>query len=328
MVGLTDAIVKNNLQITLWGPPLSGKTWMLEAFKKTVAMRNSNDPEFSYQLLNFNDDALLDYDLPPNEKGKLRDRTHRWKFVRFPKKHSVSHLISTQTHYLYVHDLAGKSLHASSDDTQNVVKNSNLIIVFLDSGYGGSQRESLPKQKKADKEPDLFDIFGDEPEDTNISSQEDISNSIDYHRSITTLFNYLEGINNRPLVAICLSKVDKLPNPIQDIQEFIKYKFGSEMLSVISAYDKRYIKYFQISSTGFLLDDLRTPNFNPDANSLLDKNQWNPKVESPFYWFFDRTKYAFLDNVQGLVNNLYRKYNRDHYIKAEREHHNGNTNIF
>lgn len=323
MTNITDATVRNGDHITLWGPPSSGKTWMLEALKKAVAIRNANDSEFFYQLLGFDDEESLDYDLPPKEDKRNGDgTTHRWRFIRRPRKsNNDSVFISAHTHYLYINDLEGGSAFAFTDAIKNVIKKSKLIVVFLDVEYGMyTTSSSKPKEEQdyssSEEEPNLFEFFRDEPVEMSVSTPKEPSHLVDYDVAIETLFTYLESLNNKPYVAVCLSKVDAISKKNEDIQGFIKNKFGHKVSARISSYTKNHIEYFKISSTGFLSGDLETSNFNPETNTLLDKNQWVPKVELPFYWFFDQVKLAALSKTQGVIHSLlFHDFNLEHYIK-------------
>jgi len=105
---------------------------------------------------------------------------------------------------------------------------------------------------------------------------------------------------NRPHIAICLTKIDLLSSDLinREPLEILHTVFGDEIYNIIVSHPNT--KVFATSAMGFITsDDGVKPNCDYRNGELLDSEKWEPfGVEFPFFWLFEiRTQDSIGKNI-------------------------------
>jgi GTPase SAR1 family protein len=268
-----------NNKIALWGPPNSGKTWYILAFKRKLK-EYKNDPDFHYNLFNgdqtlgetIQDEAGSKIDVPitinPGEiqgvQGTAGLEDHIWTFKRQKKQDTPSHVFSEYSHTISIVDDRGQStLDLKSNATVYNLKSANSILMVLD--------------------PTTLTTVGGE-----ISGK---YTPLDYASRVESFFQLLiTAPQPERHVAICINKIDQLHVKQREPEELIQMFFEKEMNSVIQDYKNKFIlKLFAVSAAGYIKEGFTSKaNFDVTNGQLIDPNNWKPyNVESPLFWLFE-----------------------------------------
>jgi len=285
-------------QITLWGLPRSGKTFLLRAFEhqvKQIAAYLRRNGEFDLSLYQSKSSTSTRGRVDPTDT--LTPET--WIFTRKSEKKDCAHQVSTHYHTIRVIDNSGSVLHTPSQQeiandpaivtkaagALNLLKNSDRLVLTLELGNINSG-------------PDLDAEGG-------VSSR---FSSQDFFVFLRELWESLmqNGSPSRPVqIAGCLTKSDELGRNVETLDELtlLILRFGEEYGRRI--YDLTHhqspswfsYKFFACSAAGRLSNN----QVNISGNSVADFNEWHPiNVEAPFFWLFEETERNRLD--QSITN--------------------------
>ncbi len=305
--------------IALWGPSNSGKTWLLHAFLKKIAMYSINDTghRFVFDLIDIATNKDIRSEGGPPVTGTQGIEEMRYLFRKKLKKDNnsvgntqISGLreeVNTHVHELLVVDDRGQNQMplTNIDKTgQNLRSEQDYI--------------SLSKAARADILLLLVDLDV-------IEKKEDFRDFIDGLTGFIDTLRELEyddgfSLDDKRYLAVCLPKIDKydglrlawLENDKEDKERKQKFcevieAFGgrnradliSDKISDLESFGYK-VGYFFISSCGY--DGNNDANFDQATGQIADLAQWEPAgVEAPFFWAFDIIERARISN---LTNHL------------------------
>ncbi len=267
---------KNN--VVVWGSVGSGKSWLIAALSASFYKYNS--AEKLYTLQNMDDNVIDPFITPYRPAGTSRPSCEYFQFTRRFRNTSIAHRISSQAHSITVWDTQGGAAESIdfSDEQNEILKSADYLIFTLDHTrlnweYGGNEKEILSR-----------------------------------------VFNTWEANTpqNRPHIAVCLTKVDLLPLDLinREPLEILQTVFGNEIYNIVVSNPNT--KVFVTSAMGFIeSNDGIKPNHNSNGE-LLDLAKWEPVgVEFPFFWLFEiRTQNSIGKNIfkKLLYKMFYIKY--------------------
>jgi len=275
--------------IALWGPPGSGKTWLIRAFSKELELYNQKDVDFDYVLIDEDTQTLVRADAPI-QAGSKDFEDHLLRFTRKPKpgKKGPKYEVCNQSHLINIRDLPGGwTIDVINDPEkydaalQGFLNSKYIVAVFDHSLKSG---ESAPVE--AEYNPGKASSF--DPSE----------NSRDTYALWFTKFLELLSQNDaqpsQRFVALTLSKIDKLTWR-RAPEEILATKFGPNIRHLMNKYLYRQgvdisrlpvvLNVFSTTSAGYY--GPHTPNIDEDGNiKKIDK--WMPRnTAAPFFWIFE-----------------------------------------
>jgi GTPase SAR1 family protein len=256
--------------IALWGPPSSGKSWIIRALNKDLFWYSQHDPEFSYTL-EYEGGRSVEISPPttsnipptagPNDRFLI--------FTRQGKKDTPSHRLSNFSHHINLHDDAGESLieaplfSGKFPITEDTINASPYVIALLDPSLNTNSGLNSP------------------------------SSLIMYLESVRFLCEALSRpMYGKKFLAICVNKIDRTKIK-REPWMCVKSLFGQTMYDLIWSYKSSCaslaIEAFITSSVGqYREGSSMKPNFDPHTGNILYPDRWKPfNVVKPFFWIFE-----------------------------------------
>jgi GTPase SAR1 family protein len=257
--------------IAMWGPPSSGKSWLIKAFVRDLEISNGNDAQFSYHLSHKDRSGSWCKSFA-NTPKVAPTRTHcnyDWRFERRGNNIAATQ-DNARTHFLQLFDDPGESTFRALIETEQywntyrTLKNvTQGVIVALDHTIFN---QGYTKKKYA----------------------------IEVQR-LCALLQESAGTDNKPrYAAVCITKMDRgLLGSIKNRTplELIEGTFGADMFRFLEKAQKNEsgglsLKCFKTSSVGFLNQQ---PNYDEGQDDLRNEGHWYPwKASEPFLWILDQ----------------------------------------
>src|SRR5687767_15487872 len=215
--------VRSEYEISLWGPTSSGKTSLMNSLMKSLYDRSQRDDIFDYLIYDADSEELrINYAhlfTPPfsnDESGTDAPETIRWVFQRrFKRQVRRTRPVSTHTHLIQIHDMAGVRTLALDDAlTKATFSNAKFILLMLDHTLltedSHNQEIQTPWRTSA------------------LTKQQ-------YTASVERLITFLAESKPREprWIAACFAKVDLL-SINRDPWQLIKAQFGSNMFDLLN----------------------------------------------------------------------------------------------
>ncbi len=294
----------NELQMALWGPPTSGKTWLLEAFGRKLFLMNEVLEEknrFALSLYDMNRrrDVVGDGRFPePTGDATIAQNLVKYRFVRRGLGKGFQYEASTCCHYVDILDNPGGATIQETEEE--------------------AIRESVRIQQR--KAKNLILVL---TKDDNLDSQEYLAKLRDLRRE----FNRVEGQRR---IAVCITKADEIGGPglvfSSDPQALLPLVFSDNHEQVVEFFDDLLsvedghdVAYFAVSASGYT--GTGDPNIDPISGNLVDVDAWHPiNVEEPFMWLFDRIERDRLrkshEQQMGLFYRLFKQQMSDARLEA------------
>lgn len=267
------------LSVSLWGPPGSGKSWLYAALLARVRELSLEDSSLNLELLE--NGRGIPPVFPRHRSPTASLMEHALVLTRRPDQWKWSSPVNCHSHRLRLTDFPGQATLDILDAPERVAAakvifdETDLAIVILDPTR---LRKTRPKKRR--------DVY---PMQMVIE---------DYVRYLWVLLDHFSSNhkNRETWIAICITKVDRMPSPSDDPWEILQVKFGAQMMSVVREFQNRSgpkIRLFSVSAAGFLDEDFAQPNYS--RGRIKDKTQWSPwRVEMPFFWVLDEVERARL----------------------------------
>lgn len=295
------------VKIALWGPPNSGKTWLLHSLNKALSQISYVDQEFSYELVENTDDRgnlVVTTTNPSNVQTTSGMVDIVWTFQRRPKIKNYSHYLSSHCHNMYIHDGNGSDLLNLERHVQISLLNANLILVFLDPtliSSGKVRENALPLLKDTSDTDEIndeidFDDNADLGGEFNHggNSRKDVASlnftEEEYTLLVGQLFSLLaQSTLNQRSIAVCVTKTDLIQSTGSPL-EVVRKIFGQEMIRLFDKYANRFhIKLFLTTSVGYINKATGQSNFDQKSGQLINFDAWKPEnIESPLFWYLER----------------------------------------
>lgn len=278
-------ITEKPVTIMLWGPPNSGKSWLIGAFAHTMLNINreleKNGHKFQLQMLDTTgNDLARDVDrLSPTQYP----RNNRFIFTReyrddaktlFDSVNVFRHnlqLYDTRGHYIF--PPLGESLDSDTEKHRDValywVKNSTCIMLILDPG-------ALSKEI--------------------------------YLEHLKLLRSHLH--NRRKYIVACVTKGDKeglFSDPVSAILWRFGKKVGQSVIDLLRGLngDGHHVEVNVVSSVGYYLTEEGDYKPNVDGDKLINEYKWSPvRVDKPFLWLLDHVEKQRIDTSSHLIKSL------------------------
>jgi hypothetical protein len=236
-------------EIAMWGPPRSGKTWLLHAFGKQLSEISEQDSNFDYILTNEEGIPIM-ISSPPDPVPTMDYEDHVWTFQRRAKISSAAHRISSHSHRIIAHDGRGANLVELDEMAQLTLLNSDCLLLLLDP-------------------------VGDSPAKSNTTeaNRPPSRSKRKYYSLVVDLLNLLES-NPRRLkyLAICVTKIDALVTEDHDDPwPFIQSHFGRQLHDKLLHQSLQLeLAAFCLSSVGYIKDPTQNQAPRPLATIQCD----------------------------------------------------------
>ena len=262
-----------DVTVTLWGPPGSGKTWLCNAFGRSLEENYNKEIEgLIYRLDKTSHNSystLSRQDIFPT----MSSEDHIFRFERARLSDKYSHTISSFQHYITIRDQPGgmavQSFYESNDIHLAEFINSDVVLLALDLTY----------------------VMRSDAESSNKAREQ-------YVEWVSQVIRVLEKDSKiKKYFAVCITKADiitefyKIPP-----ESLVDIYFGKEMVEVLENFkDKNRLGIFALSSVGFINNGKRLQANVDDTGELLNSDSWIPyRVEYPFFEAFEYIEKAIL----------------------------------
>jgi len=271
-------------EFAFWGPPNSGKDWMIHSFARALTQYNDRrnarfDPHFEHRLMDDHERPLTTEApdiINPTQPGMAADDLYYYERRGRSSPLTPAHRVSSHRHTVRVTNAAGGStIDRIEDSVRDTLERAQCILLLLDptsfqpGAYTRGQYQDWVKQFMDTLEP-------------------------------------LEDGKVR-YIAACLTKVDTLTT-IREPAEQIRITFGAGMEQLLAGYDDRWsseLRMFAVSSFGFL-SNKREANMGSDPRQLKDPNHWAPhNVEQPFFWLFEKLERSRLSAFSSSISRAF-----------------------
>lgn len=258
----------NDLQLAVWGPTNSGKTWLLRALAKELAWYNKHDDKFNYHLTRSDGRRVIAMPPTPNPSQGIEDKAY--KFHRTSKGNSVQQRISAQAHNIILRDNKGSdlvdALEGKNRQAAVSLANADGVIALLEANFqrlpGGAAGIVTNEIVYATLLQDLCELL--------------ISKSLP---------------NNHPrFLALCITKFDRLKTISNHGEDTFNTFFGGLIPEVLASYrDRLNVNIFNTSAVGYCHQGRRiVPNLEPRTGNILRPDSWHPfNTAAPFFWIFE-----------------------------------------
>jgi GTPase SAR1 family protein len=259
-------------QVVVWGSVGSGKSWLLAALSASFYKYNSSDMLYSIQS-GEREDHIDPFTTPYSPPPTSHPILEHYQFARRFRNTGITHKISSQKHRIMVWDTQGGAADSYdySESQNEILQSADYLIFTLDHTLITYLNKDEGKEKQLSVLKRVFDTWK------------------------------TSKPQNRPRIAICLTKIDLLPLDIIDLEplEILHTVFGNEIYNLII--NNPNTKVFATSAMGFITDkDGVKANYN--QGELLNLDKWEPfGVEYPFFWLFE------IRTMDSLGNNLPKK---------------------
>ena len=308
--------IQDKYSIAFWGPPSSGKTWLIRALAKKFLDYADNE-DFFFEIRDKETNTPVESSPPLDIRGTEGMSDKEWVFRRIAKQKTKNHLISEYEHHINVRDDKGAATFDLYDDehesTRLNLANSDYILVMLDPTLLDKNKPPSPEEPNLTTSADILDN-GNYPNKT-LASATRISKS-QYADRVRLLFDTLISADSgrQYHIAICVTKVDTLGVRGRDPWELISMFFGKEMATLVKQYAQNpcfVIETFSISAFGFIRSQNLIPNSarktEDGSDTLLKPDQWRPyNVDAPFFWLFEHIERERLKNkASGVFGSLF-----------------------
>lgn len=285
-------------EFAFWGPPGSGKDWMLRSFAKALEQYNDQksrryDSRFEHRLT-YGDGRPVSTEPPPKgtivatQQGTAYDDRFRYTRTGRSAPLTKEQRLSSHSHDILVTNAAGGDtveLDRSFVVTASLEK-AQCVLMLLDHTLIG---------------------------------QTGAVDRATYHEWVRNFLDYLEPLpagQNR-FIAACLTKVDRL-SIIRDPEESVRLTFGPGMSQLFAGYAGRgtVVRAFGVSAFGYLRSENRQANLDGESIYLKDPNRWRPyNVEQPFFWLFEQLERSRLATfTKPLGRMFFLSERRQHYV--------------
>jgi len=290
------------MNITIWGPPQSGKQWMLWSFVRELELINQIYPDFRCEIFETypGDDQLTPVRADPPLKpsvGKWRD--FMWFFRRRPLKDDQAHHVSTFVHNMHISIVPGEEGIKSffnlteHEAVRSALARSRFVIAILD-----------PTRLSSTGNKNGVEIDA-------IAMKKTTWNQEEYLKVVERLLETLATvrIQNRH-VAFCISKMDQIA--IREMDWLLLERlFGEQMVNLLKYYQSQFaIDVFAFSSFGGQLKEY----LSDDAFDGNNWTVWNPiNAVAPFFHFFQEIERTAIRqqspfNVSNFIFNRQKMY--------------------
>lgn len=245
--------------ILLWGAPSSGKTSLLRAFIKHLAILNSKKAHlFTYEPLDGRTGLpLFPNTAKPEPSPESEDQiVHLRRYLRSPMPEHFD--FSQYRHELIVRDVKG-------EHSITFVKGS------FDGGYGVS-----------------VEYFKNMLVTLDVNSKQPEEALQDFQRLATILKN--EELKKK-FLAICLTKKDQIKLDYKDPRALFDSVFSGH-----SHYFHNILKDSNIVHEFFATSAIGFDNFNSSTGWLRNEDAWHPDdAATPFFWLFTQVEKYFME---------------------------------
>lgn len=290
-----------NVSVALWGPTNVGKTWLCQAFGRTLQTKYQR--EIGGLLYELNTVNKSDFSYQPNMPSAGTEAVVL-RFARSRTSESYAQSISSFRHEIRIFDNQGSQTTEPFEEKINPLQNklvhtpatisiakANIVLIVLDptsyyEGWNFEEKENFLK--------------------------------VEYPQLVRNLIRFLETDKSNPnrYYAVCISKADCIDGGVYvDPDAMIEYYFGEQMTQALKIPDSKRIKTFTTSSVGYIMKNGHAvPNII--AGMFLDIDNWEPYgVEFPFFWAFEELeKQSLRDRFQ---NNWWKRLTLEHELKKK-----------
>jgi GTPase SAR1 family protein len=294
--------------IALWGPPSSGKTYLIKAFTKELELYTEKDPDFDYLLLDEAVNKLVDPAVP-EPAPNAREEGYSYRFLRTPKKgkSGAKYEVTSQSHLLNIRDLPGGWTVGAGDDPESDPKYeealqsflySQHIIAVFDPTYGSADGTAelgltpIPFAERSDYDRRTYAIL--------------------FKKFVEQLLNNADTVGNikQRFIALTVTKTDALSERKPPL-EILSTKYGGEIRTFLKKYfvdsDSAHstlpivVSAFTTSSVGYYGG--RTPNIDSSGH-IKKPDRWMPyNAAAPFFWIFENIERKRLSRAKATLHN-------------------------
>lgn len=324
------------INILMWGPTQSGKTWLIDAFCHKVNIINGKllEPagEFRLSLVNEETRELVDVS-DGLKKGATRDvDPTKYQFLRQGRKSDLRFEVSTHQHSIILIDAPG------AHTTERTFR-APLEKLGTEQQIDQSSANTDDPTQPFDEDKNQGDQNGVSPDDVTqakivqglIRSAEYIVLLLDlgamndpkeYLKDLNILRSNLKG--KKRYIAACLPKVDKFGTGVDHINSDVEVlrgavdgRFQNEGKKVLKVLDdminqdEHELLLCASSAVGFINTDNRRvqPNWDKSNNEIMNLDEWNPQgVELPFFWLFQQIELDRLQKPFDLSHGLFQRW--------------------
>lgn len=263
------------INILIWGPPRSGKRWILWSFAREMEIYNQKHSDFHHEIfMQYPGDISL-HPLqvrPPIEPRLDKWQDHNWSFRRSPLVADAAHRLSAHMHDMHISILPGQAsvdclfIPEANEAAKASIARSRFLIAVLDPCRLAPQ-------------------FGIGERSPGNLSQEAHWTQEEYLAVIQSLLNTFADNNTsmKRSIVFCISKIDQVGERGSP-WEVLERIFGNRMLKLLQNY-----------RTQFHLEVITTTAFgelkmHQDSGVLLNDKDWRDWVPvntaAPFFIFF------------------------------------------
>ncbi len=260
--------------VAIWGPTGSGKSWLINAFAKTIESKYNNGYlGLEYKLFDANGIVSRSSHAIEDIPATVWVDFSQFRFTRNRTSNKFYEMMSSFSHNIYIFDNQGGASSRigndkeDQDELKTIIANlasADIVILALD-----------PTMVVKNESEDYS--YGFTP--------------AEYAERVKRLFSVLDKTNpenpeKRRLYAACVTKADMIPGGIYlHPDALIEAYFGHEMSEALKVPQRGIVQTFTTSSFGFISGTSK-PNHKDGLMAQVDK--WQPYgVEYPFFWSFE-----------------------------------------
>ncbi|MEW5987008.1 MAG: hypothetical protein AB1791_10280 [Chloroflexota bacterium] len=299
--------------ITLWGPPSSGKSWLVAAFARRVYLLSrkfESVEKFGFTLIDLQTNKPVDVVKPPNIKATAEPRVQRFRFVRKGLGKDLRSQISSHSHIIELIDHPGAAV-------TGIDRSANQTMA---EEQRKEQQETLARNQAYARSQliraECIIIMLDRAEKTEAEIQ--IS---DYLKALSELRGILNEEQKQRYIVGCLTKADKRglgADLIQtsDVEALVTRRFGDSsgehILNILKDLrgDGYNVMLSAVSSLGYINSNPDALNWDTTNGTIQEVDKWEPiNVEQPFLGFFQHIEKKRIEQAtkhSGLFYQAYR----------------------
>ena len=297
-----------DISIVMWGPPQSGKTWLIDAFCHKVNIINekllSPAGEFFLSLKKYEQpDELVEVDVSdgPDINPTQNVKTTEYQFQRQVKKSGLRFEVSTHQHSIFLVDAPGAHTTeqtfrdarstSDSDKFQNGQQNGAVDvgsrIADNDNDISSQNQETSAPDEEAMAQAKLVQGHIQSANCIILLLDLGLSNPNEFVSDLTALRNNLRG--SKRFIAACLTKADRFGTGLEGIYNVevlraaVDGRFQSEGKKVLKVLDdmvdrdEHELLLCAVSAAGYTKDKNNriTPNWGlPEGQQDQGKVEW------------------------------------------------------